>query len=438
MLDIQFIRDHQEAVQENANKKGSAVDISALLTLAEERREILLKVEELNSLKNDINDLIAKAENDQERTEIIEKGKEIKMKLEAITPDLQAKEDAYQALLKQVPNMASQDTPTGKDDSENVEIRKNGTIPEFSFEPLSHDDLGREIGIFDSETAAKVTGSRFAYLKGDLVKLQFALIQFVIDTVTKCETLQAIADKNGLHVTAKPFVPVLPPVFIRPEILDKMDRLEPKEDRYHLVEDDLYLTGSAEHTLGPIHMDQIIPESELPVRYIGYGTAFRREAGTYGKDTKGLIRMHQFDKLEMESFTTAEMGMDEQNFIVAIQEHLLQELGLPYQVMQVCTGDMGKPDARQIDINTWFPAQNTYRETHTSDYMTDYQARRLMIRTRRENGDIEYVHMNDATAFALGRILAAIIENNQEADKSVRIPAVLQKWVGKEKILAKE
>lgn len=438
MLDIQFIRENKEKVAENAVKKGQAVDVEALLKLDEERRALLGQVEELNSLKNSLNDLITKSENAEERSEIIAKGKEIKEKLEALVPILQTTEEQYFSLLKSVPNMASADTPEGKDDTENQEIRKSGTVPEFSFTPAAHEDLGKALGILDSETAAQVTGARFAYLKGDVVKLQFALVQFVIDSVTNCDTLQAIIDKSGIHVTAKPFVPVLPPVFIRPEILDKMDRLEPKDDRYHLAEDNLYLTGSAEHTLGPIHMDEIIEEDKLPLRYLGYSTAFRREAGTYGKDTKGLIRMHQFDKLEMESFTTPEMGTDEQNFMVAIQEYLLQQLELPYQVVQVCTGDMGKPDARQIDINTWFPAQNTYRETHTADYMTDYQARRLMIRTRRENGSLEYVHMNDATAFALGRILAAIIENNQEEDKSIRIPQVLQKWVGKDKILYKE
>lgn len=437
MLDIQFIREQKELVAANAVKKGRPVDVEALLRLDEERRELLIKVEQLNSLKNDVNDLIAKAATDEERREIITKGKEIKAELEGLTPALQEKEEEYIRLLKAVPNIASSDTPEGKDDSENVEIRKNGSLPTFAFTPLSHDELGKELGILDSETAAQVTGARFTYLKGDLVKLQFALTQFVLDVVTDRDTLQAIADKSGIQITAKPFIPVLPPVFVRPEILDKMDRLEPKDDRYHVAEDDLYLTGSAEHALGPIHMDQIIDESELPIRYIGYATAFRREAGTYGKDTKGLIRQHQFDKLEMESFTTPETGLDEQNFIVAIQEYLLEQLELPYQVVQVCTGDMGKPDARQIDINTWFPAQNTYRETHTSDYMTDYQARRLMIRTRRENGQVEYVHMNDATAFALGRILAAIMENNQGEDKSIHIPGVLQKWVGKKKILLK-
>lgn len=438
MLDIQFIRDNKDLVQENASKKGHTLDIGQLLTLDEERRALLLKVEELNSLKNDINDLIQKSESPEEKIEIIAKGKEIKMQIEEVSPLLQVKEQEYTDLLKQVPNIASADTPVGKDDTENVTLKEVGVVPKFSFAPLSHDELGRALGVIDSENAARIAGARFTYLKGDLVKLQFAITQFVLDTVTNCDTLQAIAEKNNIRVTAKPFTPVLPPVFIRPEVLDKMDRLEPKDDRYHLAEDDLYLTGSAEHTLGPLHMDEILNEGELPIRYIGYSTAFRREAGTYGKDTKGLIRMHQFDKLEMESFTLPELGVDEQNFFVAIQEHLLTELGLPYQVQQVCTGDMGKPDARQIDINTWFPAQDTYRETHTSDYMTDYQSRRLMIRVRRENGTLEYVHMNDGTAFALGRILAAIMENNQAEDKSIVIPQALQKWVGKEKILCKE
>lgn len=438
MLDIQFIRENQELVEKNTLKKKGKVDISALMAADEERKRLLIQVEELQSLKNDINDLIQKAESEEEKAEIISKGKEIKEKLEAVVPLLQAKEEEYSTLLKAVPNIASSDTPEGSDDSENVTVRQYGDKPNFSFEPLSHDDLGKALGLIDSEAAANLAGSRFAYLKGDLVRLQFAIIQFVIDTVTNSDTLQTIADKNNIHVTAKPFIPVLPPVFIRPDVFDKMDRLEPSDDRYHVAEDDLYLTGSAEHALGPMHMNDIISEKALPLRYIGYSTAFRREAGTYGKDTKGLIRMHQFDKLEMESFTTAEMGLDEQNFLVAIQEYLLQQLGLPYEVKLVCMGDMGKPDARQIDIDTWFPSQKTYRETHTADYVTDYQARRLMIRARRENGSTEYVHMNDATAFALGRILAAIMENNQDEDKSIRIPEVLQKWVGKEKILCKK
>lgn len=438
MLDIQYIRDNKEGVEENARKKKVEVDVTKLLQFDDERRALLTKYEELNSLKNDVNDLIAKASSEEERAEIIQKGKEIKSHIDEVSPKLQEKELEYQSLLKQIPNIASPDTPEGKDDSENVTLHENGVKPEFGFMPRAHEHIGKLLDALDSETAAKVTGSRFTYLKGDLVRLQFGLIQFVLETVTDCDTLQAIAEKNNLHVAATPFIPVLPPVFVRPEVLDKMDRLEPKEDRYFLPEDNLYLTGSAEHALGPMHADEILEEATLPIRYIGYGTAFRREAGTYGKDTKGLIRMHQFDKLELESFTLAEMGLDEQNFFVAIQEHLLQSLGLHYQVQQVCMGDMGKPDARQIDINTWFPSQNTFRETHTADYMTDYQARRLMIRTRRTNGTLEYVHMNDGTAFALGRIMAAILENFQQEDGSVIIPEVLRPFLGKEKISVKK
>jgi seryl-tRNA synthetase len=429
MLDIQFIRDHQELVQKNADQKKHSVDITTLLRLDEDRRGMLLEVEELNSLKNSINDLIRSAANDEERQEIITKGKEIKEKLDQVTPKLKEAEEEYYDLLKKVPNIATEDTPEGKDDNENKIIRSWGSLLEDDWRK-SHDELGKALGILDTETSAEVTGARFAYLKGGLVRLQFALIQFVLETVGNEALLKNIAEKNDLRVSTKPFLPVLPPVFIRPEVLDKMDRLEPRDDRYHLAEDNLYLTGSAEHTLGPIHMEEILPEKNLPLRYIGYGTAFRREAGTYGKDMKGLIRMHQFDKLEIESFTLPEDGLKEQDFIVAIQEYMLQELELPYQVMQVCTGDMGKPDARQIDINTWFPAQGTYRETHTSDYMTDYQARRLMTRVRREDGRLEYVHMNDATAFAMGRILAAIIENNQTKEGQIRVPQVLQRWTG--------
>jgi seryl-tRNA synthetase len=294
--------------------------------------------------------------------------------------------------------------------------------------------LGKALGVIDMESAAQVAGARFAYLKGDLVLLQQGLITYVLSVLTNEKTLQAIAQEAGLEVSSKPFIPVLPPVFIRPEILEKMDRLEPKEDRYYVADDDLYLVGSAEHTLGPLHMNETLAEEKLPLRYIGYATSFRREAGSYGKDTKGIIRVHQFDKLEMESFTTPETALAEQNFFVALQEHLLRALELPYQVVQVCTGDMGKPNVRQIDMETWFPHQEKYRETHSADYMGDYQARRLAVKVRRGNGQTEFVHMNDATAFALGRILAAVLENYQESDGSVRVPRVLQGAVGKQKL----
>lgn len=432
MLDIQFIRDNRELVAQNALNKNRPVDIDKLLDVDEKRRKLLQEVEELQALRNDLNDLIQKAETEEERQEVIEKGKAIKQKLDELTPHLEGVQAEYMTLLRSVPNIASADTPVGKDDAENAVLREVGQKPELPFTPRAHDDIGRMLDLIDIESAAQVAGSRFTYLKGDLVLLQQALINYVFSTLTSEKTLAGIAGQAGLQVSSKPFVPVLPPVFIRPEILEKMDRLEPREDRYYLQEDDLFLVGSAEHTLGPLHMNQTLDEKSLPIRYIGYATSFRREAGSYGKDTKGIIRVHQFDKLEMESFTTEKDALNEQNFIVAIQEHMLQALELPYRVVQVCTGDMGKPNVRQVDMETWMASQGKYRETHSADYMGDYQARRLAIKVKKEDGHMEFVHMNDATAFALGRILAAILENYQEQDGSVRVPTILQAGVGNE------
>jgi len=212
--------------------------------------------------------------------------------------------------------------------------------------------------------------------------------------------------------------------------------LYPTDDRYYFEKDDLVFIGSAEHTLGPIYMDKTLKEAELPIRLIGYSTAFRREAGSYGKDTKGILRAHQFDKLEMESFTPAENGDAEQQLFVGLQEYMLQELGIPYRILDVCTGDTGKPDYRQIDVECWIPSQGKYRETHSADYMTDYQARRLNIRYETADKKKEYVHMNDATAFAIGRTLIAIMENYQQADGSITVPKVLQSLVGFDTISA--
>jgi len=247
--------------------------------------------------------------------------------------------------------------------------------------------------------------------------------------------LQKVAAHARLTIDAKPFTAVVPPVFMRPQVMNRMARLDPIEDRFFFEKDDLILIGSAEHTLGPLHMDETVKEEALPIRYVGYSTAFRREAGSYGKDTKGILRQHQFDKIEMESFTLPEDGLAEQELMVGVQEYLLQQLGLPYQVVLVCTGDMGFPDQRQIDIETWMPGQNTYRETHSADYVGGFQARRLNTRVKRADNSVEHVHMNDATAFAIGRTLIAILENYQNEDGSVTIPEVLRPYMGgKEKM----
>lgn len=247
--------------------------------------------------------------------------------------------------------------------------------------------------------------------------------------------LRTIADTAGLsNVSSKPFVPVLPPLMLKTEMYDAMDRLEPRDDRYKIEGEELWLQGSAEHVLGSMHADEIFTAADLPLRYLGYATSFRKEAGTYGKDMEGIIRMHQFDKLEMESLTTAADGPSEHLFLIAIQEYILQQLKLPYQKLIKCTFDIGKPNAAGVDMEVWLPGQQKYRETHTADYMTDYQARRLKTRVR-NNDSVEIVHTNDATALAMGRGMVAIIENYQTADGKVCVPEVLQQYIGGKTIL---
>jgi seryl-tRNA synthetase len=327
--------------------------------------------------------------------------------------------------------MPLEDVPVGTSEDENVIAKEWGEKPTFDFEPKSHVTLAAAKDWIDKERAAKVTGSRFAYIKGDLVQLQFAIITYVFATLSNQEIIQKLIDENNLSIANKTFIPILPPLMIREEMYDQMDRLEPREDRYHIDGDDdnLWLIGSAEHTLGSMYAGEILPADSLPIRYVGYSSSFRQEAGTYGKDTEGIIRMHQFDKLEMETFSTAESGLDEHKLLIALQEYMMQQLGIPYRVMQKCTADIGKPNARGVDVDAWMPGQNAYRETHTADYMTDYQSRRLQTRTKTTDGTISLVHTNDATAFALGRTLIAIVENFQTKEGDVRVPDVLKPYV---------
>ncbi len=430
MLDIRFIRDYAEQVQRNARQKGYSVDISKLIELDDSRRELAQKVDELRERRN-ANAAKMKGAQGKPDQAIIDEGKQIKVELAEQESYLTNLELEVLALQKAVPNMALDDVPVGASEDENVVAKVVGEPTSFTFAPRNHYQIAEDRGWIDKERAAKVTGSRFAYLKADLVRLQFAIVTFVIDTLSDEQTVAAIAEKAGLEgVATKPFTPVLPPLMIRTDMYDAMDRLEPRDDRYKLEGDDLWLQGSAEHVMGSMHAGEIIPEEQLPLRYLGYATSFRREAGTYGKDMEGILRMHQFDKLEMESFTTAENGLNEHLLMVAVQEYLLTALELPYRVIQKCTADIGKPNARGIDMEAWLPGQNQYRETHTADYMTDYQTRRLQTRVRRTNGELELLHTNDATAFALGRAMIAIIENGQTEDGRVRVPSVLRAYLG--------
>lgn len=427
MLDIQFIRENAELVQEKSKQKGYETDIAQLLGFDTKRRELQAQVEALRQKRNELADA---TKGQRPSDEQVAEGRALKERLGVLEHQFNAIEQEFTTLLKTVPNMPHDDVPVGASEDENVVSKEYGDRKEFGFQPKNHWELAEARMLIDKERATKVAGSRFAYIKGDLVRLQFALVQFVMDVLGDEDVLRTIAADAGLDVSTKPFTPVLPPLMIRTEPYEAMDRLEPRDDRYKIEGEELWLQGSAEHVLGSMHAGELFEEKDLPIRYLGYATSFRKEAGTYGKDMEGIIRMHQFDKLEMESFTAKENGLNEHLFMVAIQESLLQRLGLPYQVMTKCSADIGKPNARGVDMNTWLPGQGQYRETHTADYMTDYQARRLKTRVRRADGSTELVHTNDATAFALGRIMVAIIENYQTEEGSIRVPEALKPYMG--------
>ena len=430
MLDIKFIRENKDIVQAGAKKKRIEIDIEKLITLDDERLKVLKEVEELRSEVNRVSNNIARDQDPALKIELIEEMRAVKEDIKAREEKLKTTTEEWQKIMLKIPNIPSVDTPEGPDSSGNQVLRSWGEKPQFSFKPKEHYELGKALGVIDTETAAEVAGSRYAYLKGDLVLMQFALIQMCLEILTNEETLKKIGEESGVSIIPSAFVPVVPPVFIRPLVQLKMARYMTPEEHYMFPKDDLMLIGSAEHTLGSMHMNKIFEEKNLPIRYAGYSTAFRREAGAAGQDTSGILRQHQFDKLEMEVFSLPENSMQEQNFLVAIQEYILKQLNLPYQVVAVCTGDMGFPDTRQIDIETWMPGQNKYRETHSADSTGGFQSRRLNTRVRRADGKIEPVHMNDATVIAIGRTLIAILENYQQADGSVKIPEVLRKYLG--------
>ena len=432
MLDLQFIRDNPELVATKSRQKGYEVDIKRLIDLDRQLREILPELEELQRQRNE---LASSVKAGAPTPEQVEAGKKLKQAVsDHETKSIKTRQE-LDNLLKTVPNLPFDDVPVGTSEADNKVVKEWGNRIEYDFQPKTHWEIAERRDLIDKQRAAKIAGSRFAYIKGDLVSLQFAVIQFVMTTLTNERRIENIIQNNGLNVVAKPFTPILPPAMINTPAYEATSRLDAEEVTYKLADDELWLNASAEHSLCNMYMNEILPEEMLPIRYIGYATSFRREAGTYGKDNDGILRMHQFDKLEMETFSVSESGFQEHLLLIAIQEYLVQQLNLPYQLIEKCSADIGKANARGFDINTWMPGQKAYRETHTADYMTDYQARRLKTRVRRSNGSTELVHTNDATAFALGRIMIAIMENNQTHDGHVMIPEVLQQFMsGKEEI----
>lgn len=426
MLDIQFIRENPELVAQKSKQKGYEVDIAKLLKLDSDRRQLLQDVELLRQQRNNLADAM---KGGKPTEDIINQGRQIKEEIANLEQNLEKSEVEFVKLLRTVPNMPLESVPIGESEKQNQVLKTVGQKSEFNFDVKSHTDIAVEKGWLDKERATKIAGARFVYTKGDLVRLEFALWQFGMDVLTNQAILKQIAQANNLDVNIKPFMPILPPAVAKKAVFEATGRLNREEQTYKFEDEDLWVNASAEHTIAPIFLDEILQEKDLPIRFVGYTTAFRKEAGTYGKDTEGIFRLHQFNKLEMESFTTAKDSLNEHLFMVAIQEYLMQQLELPYQVLEKCTADIGHPNAKGVDINAWIPSQQTYRETHTADYMTDFQARAMRTRIRSTGSQIEFAHTNDATVFSQ-RPLIAIIENYQDANGDVAVPKCLIAYMG--------
>ena len=416
MLDIKFIRENPDKVKEACKNKQVKVDIDRLLELDKKRRELLLALEDMRAQKNKANKEIQKAKSKKEKDVIILKMRELDKNSDRVTKDFQKIDEKFHNLMLQIPNLPLEDVPTGKDASDNVVIKEWGKKPEFQFKPKDYLEIAEKLDMIDVRRAAKAAGTRFGYLKREAALLEFALINFTFGTLTK-----------------EGFIPVIPPIMLKPEMLEKSGHLSERDrpERYFIERDNVYLAGTAEQPIAAMHADEVFEEKDLPRRYLGFSTCFRREAGSYGKDTKGIFRVHQFDKIEMFSFCHPEKSREEHQFLLACQERLMQSLKIPYRVVQICTGDLGFPAAAAYDIEAWLPSENHYRETHTTFNDTDFQTRRLNTRYRRtKDSKLKFTHALNGTAFAIGRTLIAIIENYQQKDGSIKIPEVLQKYLG--------
>jgi seryl-tRNA synthetase len=419
MLDIKFIRENPKKVKEGCLKKGIKVDIDRLLEVDKKLRETLQALEDMRAQKNKANKEIQRAKDKKEKDKIILKMRELDKNSDRLNKNLKELNEEFNNLILQIPNLPFGDVPVGRDERDNVVLRKVGEKPKFDFKFKNYLEIAENLDLIDVKRAAKVAGTRFGYIKREAVLLEFALINLAFDTLIR-----------------EGFIPVLPPVMLKPEMARGMGYLEQtdKEEAYFLPQDNLYLVGTSEQSVGAMHSGELFKEEELPQRYVGFSTCFRREAGSYGKDTKGILRVHQFDKVEMFSFCRPGDSQKEHQFLLEMEERLMQALKIPYQVVNICTGDLGRPAAAKYDIEAWLPSENRYRETHSTSNCTDFQARRLNIRYRDlKTKKLEFVHTVNGTAFSQRPILA-IIENCQQKDGSVLVPKVLQKYTGFKKI----
>lgn len=404
MLDIKFIRDNTETVKTGiANKGHNAGQVDKLLALDESRRAALSAVEELRAEQKKI---------DYKDPAALERAKAIKLELDTKEADLARIQAAYSELALLLPNIPTSDVPIGEGESANQVIKTAGELPRIA-DPKDHVALSEKLDLFDTERGAKVAGARFYYLKREAVLLEFGLIRLALD----------IAMKHG-------FTPMITPELVNEKTVTGTGYLPHGADEVYKTEDDLYLIGTSELALVAYHQDEILSAASLPIRYAGFSSCFRREAGTYGKDTRGILRQHQFDKVELVSFVKPEDSDKELEMILAIEEEIMQTLGLPYHILEIGTGDLGIQAVKKYDVETWLPGQDKYRETHSCSNTTDFQSRRLNVRYKNDEGENIFVHTLNGTAVAISRMLIAIIENGQQPDGSVKIPDALVPYVG--------
>ncbi len=412
MLDIKAVRDDPERFRTALARRNLGDAVDELLAVDERRRSLTARVDELRAEQNRASKAIGRAEGDEKQT-LIDDVARVSAELKKLEPQLADAEASLASLLAATPNLPHDSAPDGFTDDDAVEVRRHLEPTEFGFEPKDHAELGALLGVLDVERGARTSGSRFVYLLGDLVFVQFALMRHAMDILV-----------------GKGFMPAIPPVMVREEAMYGTGFLPADEAQlYTTTEDELYLVGTAEVPLAAFRMGEIIDEAELPLRYAGYSTCFRREAGTYGKDMGGMFRVHQFDKVEMFVFTTPEVSWDEHEYLVSVEEEIVGNLEVPYRVVNIAAGDLGGSAAKKYDIEVWLPGQQRYRELTSCSNTTDYQARRLQTRVRRGEGPVEVLHTLNGTATAIGRTLIALLENHQQADGSVEMPGKLHPYL---------
>lgn len=420
MIDIKILRSNPELVRDSITKRNLKVDLDAFLALDAERLAERQKMEEFQALRNRVSKEIPTIADAAEKQAKIAEMKSVGENIATIEASLAETEEAYNDMLYSIPNFLDPTTAIGADESGNTVESRFGEPTKFAFPPKAHYDIGEARGWIDIEKGAEVSGARFWYLKGDLVLLQFAILQYVMQVMV-----------------AKGFMPVIPPFLVREPAMYGTGFFPADRSQIYSVnpgEDNLYLIGTSEVSLTSYHVKETI-NVDTPIKYVGYSPCFRREAGTYGKDMKGILRGHQFDKIEMVCFAKPEDSQKLHNEMVALEEEIWQSLGIPYQKLNICSGDLGNPAMKKYDLEAWMPAQEQYREVTSCSNIGTFQSRRLDVKYKKSDGSSDYVHTLNGTVIAFSRCLIAVIENYQNEDMTVRIPKVLQPFMGGREVL---